>query len=183
MDKRLFTIVCLIATALVCMGQSSSCRPPMDATGDYSGTWSIEIKDNETDNETIEIVDCPLQMVLEQDVALNRPKNFRIDGMVHIDFSCLEEVESWPDWIDIPAPTDVTVTGTMNASGRVVLASGGCGPGTCIILALDGDGASGEETGEEIPPMTSFTGQWGIAIGVAFLGNAGDTGPFAVFRE
>ena len=45
MNRKSFVVSCLIATALVTMGQSSSCTAPMDATGNYSGTWSFDIKE------------------------------------------------------------------------------------------------------------------------------------------
>lgn len=199
MDKKFLVTIFLISVALVTMGQSSSCTVPMDATGDYSGSWTFYVKDNGT---IIDAIDCPLGMTLEQDVTLDHPDNFSVNGTIHVDFSCFEDAPNWPEWAKIPEPSDINVKGTMEKNGKLVLASGGCGPGTCIILALNGQGEVTEinseynETGgkytqnnfvitkaEDIPSMNKYSGEWGLAIGVAFLGSAGDNGTFEVFRD
>ncbi len=95
----------------------------------------------------------------------------------------------------------------MDENGKLVLLSAGCGPGTCIILALDGQAESGtagsnDEAADDnmtdntthsenpaaqqensIPEMTGYSGTWGIAVGITFLGTVGDNGTFAVIRD
>ena len=180
MNRKFFVTSCLIAIALITMGQSSSCTAPMDATGNYSGTWSFDIKEGET---IIKTVECYLSMMLTQNVTLDPPDNLKITGTVSVDFTCLEEIPDWPAWIPIPDLTDIDVTGTMSENGRIILGSGGCGPGSCIILAFDGQGESDSQNDGEIPNMTSYSGKWGLAISIAFLGSAGVDGTFEVFSE
>jgi len=193
MKRKYFVSCCLIAVALVCMGQGSSCNAPLDATGSYSGKWSFKdnattvdnntAADNAADNTTaVKIIDCPLTMMLNQDVTLAPPENLNVAGRVHIDFSCLEEASTWPSWAQAPAPSDVTVTGLMSTDGKLTLASGGCGPGTCVILGLDGKAESNKIVeGKKV--MTRYSGNWGFAVGIAFLGNLGATGTFEVTRD
>ena len=180
MNRKSFVMSCLIAVALVTMGQSSSCTAPMDATGTYSGNWSFDIKEGET---VIDTVECNLSMTLAQDVTLSPPNNLKVTGTVFVDFTCLEGIPDWPKWLPIPEPTDIEVTGTMYGDGRIILGTGGCGPGTCIILGLDGQGECGSQTGGEIPNMTTYSGKWGLAVGIAFLGNYAVDGTFEVVRE
>lgn len=180
MNKRFFLSFCLIAIALVTMGQSSSCTAPMDASGDYSGKWSFDIKEGDT---IVDTVDCDLTMTLEQDVTLSPPNNLKVTGSVYVDTSCLEEVPDWPEWLPIPESKEVAVTGTMNRNGRIILGTLGCGPGTCTILALDGFGESDEPTDDETPLMKKYSGKWGLAISIAFLGTAGVNGTFEVARD
>lgn len=190
--KKFSVLVCALVIGAVCC----SCDAPLDATGTYSGKWSF--LDNETtlDNSTApdpsavviglsdnatpgKIIDCPLNMELSQDTTLDPPQNLAVNGTVHIDFSCLEEASGWPSWAETPAPTTVTVTGLMDAAGNLDMLSGGCGPGTCVVLALDGV-AHGEDGGSL---MTRYSGNWGFAIGFAFLGTLGGAGTFEVVRE
>ncbi len=204
MYKKTLSTIFLLAAAIVLMGQSSSCTAPMDATGNYTGTWTLFIKDNGT---VIDELDCPLSMVLEQDITRDPPENVSVNGTVHVEYTCLEDGPNWPAWAEIPEPSNVKVAGTMDENGKLVLLSGGCGPGTCVILVLDGQGETGPiddeddnnednttaqvyspgsiETAQagEIAPMTKYSGNWAFAIGVAFLGNAGDNGTFEVLRD
>lgn len=180
MKKGMFVSLCLLVVTLVTLGASNSCKAPMDVTGSYSGNWSFDIKEGETILDTI---DCPLTMTLNQDATLNPPNNLNITGTVYVDFSCLAEVPNWPDWLPIPEPNDVAVTGTMNYDGIIVLGTGDCGPGTCIILALDAYGDSDNPNEVEIPDMTSYSGNWGLAISISFLGTAGVNGTFEVTRD
>ncbi len=183
MQQKAIVTIFLITAALLSMAQTPSCTAPMNATGSYSGKWTFDVKD-ET-GTVIDTVECPLEMTLQQDVTLNPPQNLKVTGMVHVDFSCLEEVPTWPDWAKIPEPSDVQVSGTMDTKGKLTLLSGGCGPGTCVILSISGTGekAPPEDAGEgEIPAMATYSGEWGFAIGVAFLGQTGGKGRFDVTR-
>lgn len=110
------------------------------ATGTYSGTW-ITDKGEE----------CPLSMNLTQDITLQPPKNFKVTGTVHIDYSCIED--ELPEWLPTSEPADVNVSGYMDRDNRLVLASGGCGAGFCIILTLDGIGVpeEGQEKMKHLP--------------------------------
>jgi hypothetical protein len=156
----------------------------MDATGDYSGTWSFEVTEGEGEEATTRTVVCDtLRLTLDQDVNLDPPENLTVKGTVYIDdYSCLEEA-NWPQFL-IPEPGEWEVTGTMGASdNRIILASGGVGTGAGIIWGMDGIGESAESTGEEIPEMTSYAGTWGLAVSVVFIGTGGVGGTFEVARD
>jgi hypothetical protein len=183
MQKRGMLTVFLITAALLSMAQTPSCTAPMNASGLYSGKWTFDVKDEA--GIVIDTVECPLEMTLQQNVALNPPQNLKVTGIVHVDFSCLDEVPTWPEWAKIPEPSDVQVTGTMDTKGKLTLASGGCGPGTCVILALAGPGeveSTEPPDTEGIPNMVKYSGDWGFAISVAFLGTTGGSGKFEVTK-
>lgn len=153
--------------------------PPMDATGRYVGTWEFDIMDNGT---VVDTVSCALSMELEQDTGLPELEAFKVTGVVDIDFSCLEEVESWPEWAVMPDPGNVEVTGLMTRSGKITLGSGGIGMLGTIIYLIDGQGyADNDET--EIPFMTEFSGNWGLGIEIRFIGAGGVGGRFSVVRD
>ena len=184
MQKRMVVSLCLVALALVTLGASDSCKAPMDATGDYSGTWSFEVKEGEGEEATTRTVECDtLRMTLDQDVNLDPPDNLTIKGTIYIDdYSCLEEA-NWPAFL-IPKPGEWKVTGTMGASDkRIILASGGVGTGVGLIWGMDGFGESEDPTGDEIPEMTSCAGTWGLAVSAVFIGTGGVGGTFAVERD
>ncbi len=180
MNKRIFLSVCLIAIALVTLGANNSCRAPMDATGTYSGTWSINVTE---DGNVIDTIECDsLRMTLAQDVTLDPPKNLKVTGTLFIDdYTCLEEA-GWPAWL-IPETKEVDVAGTMAAKdGKITLSSAGLGPGTGAIFVITGYGESDELSDAEIPLMTRYSGNWGLAISVVFIGTTGIGGTFEVVR-
>jgi len=181
MRKRMFLSFCLVAVALVTLGAANSCKAPMDATGDHSGTWSINIKEGEIIVDTIE---CgSIRMTLEQDVTLDPPDNLKVTGILYIDdYSCLEEA-GWPEGL-IPEPQEVEVSGTMGTQdGELILASGGLGTGVGAIFIMEGNGESDEQAGTEIPEMTRYSGNWGLAVSVVFIGTGGVGGTFEVSRD
>ncbi len=178
--KKKHIIPALIILALCAMGQSSSCRAPLDANGSYSGTWSFDILDNGT---VIDTIDCQLAMTLNQNVSASPPNNFTVNGALDIDFSCFDDIPNWPEWVDMPDNNTIKVTGTMEPGGKLLLASAGCTTGACAILMLDGRGAGDNQTQSIIPAMESYTGSWGFALGVAFLSPAGVAGRFEVARQ
>lgn len=181
MRRRMFVSYCLLAVALFTLGAENSCKAPMDATGDYSGTWSINIIEEEI---IVDTIDCgPIRMTLEQDVTLDPPDNLNVTGMLYLDdFSCLNEA-GWPEWL-IPEPQEVGVSGTMGTEdGKLILASGGLGTGVGAIFIMEGNGESGEPIGTEIPEMTGYSGNWGLAVSVVFIGTAGVGGTFEMLRD
>jgi hypothetical protein len=185
MQKRMVVSLCLVALALVTLGASDSCKAPMDATGDYSGTWSITVKEGEGEEATTRTVECDsLRMTLDQDVNLEYPDNLTVTGTLFIDdYSCLEDA-NWPELIPLPEPGEVKVTGTMGPSDkRIILGSGGIGTGAGAIFGLDGFGESADPTGDDIPEMTGYAGTWGLAVSIVFIGTGGVAGEFAVERD
>ena len=52
MRKKMLVSLCLVAAALVTLGAADSCTAPMDATGDYKGTWSFEVTEGEGEEAT-----------------------------------------------------------------------------------------------------------------------------------
>jgi len=184
MRKKMLVSLCLVAAALVTLGAADSCTAPMDATGDYKGTWSFEVTEGEGEEATTRTVVCDtLRLRLEQDVNLDPPENLKVTGTVFIDsYSCLEEA-NWPKFL-IPKANEWEVTGTMGANdSRIILASGGVGTGAGIIWGMDGFGESADPTGDEIPEMTGYAGTWGLAVSVVFIGTGGVAGTFEVTRE
>ena len=180
MKKRMLLSFCLVAVALVTLGAEKSCKAPMDATGDYSGTWSINIKEEGTIVDTAE---CgTISMTLEQDVTLDPPDNLKVTGTLYFDdYSCLEEA-GWPSWL-IPEKKEVEVSGRMTEGAKIVLSSGGLGTGVGVIFIVDGLGESDVQTEDEIPEMTKYSGKLGLAISVVFIGTGGVGGTFEVMRE
>ena len=185
MKRNMWVSICLVAVALFTLGAENSCTAPMDATGDYSGKWQIKVTEGEGEKATTRIVECDnLSMTLDQDVNLDFPDNLKVTGTIFIDdYSCLEET-GWPENIPLPKPGEVKVTGTMGTKDkRIVLGSGGVGTGAGIIYAIDGYGESDATSGNDIPEMTRFSGDWGLAISVVFLGTTGGGGTFDVTRD
>ena len=183
MQKKMFLSICLVAVALFTLGAENSCKAPMDATGDYSGTWKIEVKEGEGEEATTKIVECTdLRLTLEQDVNLDPPENLTVTGTVYIDdYSCLEEA-NWPEFL-IPEPGEFEVTGTMGPNdNRIILVSGGLGPGSVVVFTMNGFGESEDPDGNDIPQMTRYSGDWGLALSVLFF-NAGGGGTFEVARD
>jgi hypothetical protein len=181
MRRRMFVSFGLVAVALCALGAENSCKAPMDATGDYSGTWSINVKEKEIIVDTME---CgPIRMTLEQDVTLEPLDNLKVTGVLCIDdYSCLEEA-GWPDCL-VPDPQEVDIAGTMGTQdGKLILASGGLGTGVGAIFIMDGNTESDEPKGNEIPEMTAYSGNWGLAVSVVFIGTAGVDGTFEVNRD
>ena len=185
MKKRMVVSLCLVGAVLVSLGAADSCKAPMDATGDYSGTWSIKINEGEGEEVTTRTVDCDsLRMTLEQDVNLDPPDNLTVTGTLFIDdYSCLEDA-NWPELIPLPEPGEVAVTGTMGATdNRIILGSGGIGTGAGAVFAIDGFGESDNPTGDETPEMTRYAGTWGLVVSIVFIGTGGVGGEFAVERD
>lgn len=185
MQKKMFASLCLVGVALVTLGASDSCKAPMDATGDYKGTWSFEVTEGEGEEATTRTVVCEgLRMTLDQDVNLDPPENVKVTGTLFIDdYSCLDEA-NWPPLIPRPKPGEVGVTGTMGTNDkRIILGSGGIGTGAGAIFALDGFGESDNPTGDETPKMTGYAGKWGLAVSVVFIGTGGVDGAFEVTRD
>lgn len=183
MQKRMFLSLCLVGVALFTLGASDSCKAPMDATGDYEGTWSFEVTEGEGEEATTRTVVCDtLRMTLDQDVNLEPPENLTVTGTVYIDdYSCLEDA-NWPAFL-IPEPGEFEVAGTMDPNNsRIILASGGLGPGSVVIFGMDGFGESEEATGDDIPEMTGYSGTWGLAFSFLFF-NGGVDGTFEVTRD
>lgn len=181
MRRRMVVSCCLVVVTLFTLGAENSCKAPMDATGDYSGTWAINITEEEI---IVDTIDCgSIQMTLEQDVTLDPPDNLKVTGTLYTeDFSCLKDA-GWPDWL-IPEPQEVEVAGTMGTQdGELILASGGLGTGVGAIFIMEGNGESDEPVGIEIPEMTGYSGHWGLAVSVVFIGTAGVGGTFEMLRD
>ena len=72
----------------------------------------------------------------------------------------------------------------MGASDkRIVLGSGGIGTGAGAVYLMNGIGESDDSTGDDIPEMTRYAGDWGLAVSIVFIGTAGIDGTFAVERD
>ena len=69
------------------------------------------------------------------------------------------------------------------SDNRIILGTGGVGTEGGIIFGLDGYGEGTEPDGDEIPAMTSYSGNWGLAFSVVFLGTIGGGGTFKVTRD
>mgnify|MGYP003572752668 FL=1 len=185
MKRNIWVSICLVTVALFTLGAENSCTAPMDATGDYSGSWQIKVTEGEGEEATTRIVECDnVSMTLDQDVNLDYPDNLKVTGTVFIDdYSCLYET-GWPENIPLPEPGEIEVTGTMGTTdNRIILGTGGVGTGAGIIYGLDGYGESSTPTGDKIPEMTSYSGNWGLAVSVVFLGTIGGGGTFEVTRD
>jgi hypothetical protein len=152
----------------------------MDAAGEYSGTWSIHIREGETVVDTVECGN--IRITLSQDVTLDPPENLKVTGTITTDdYACFAEA-GWPAKL-IPDPEPIEVAGTMDVNGgNLVLASGGLGTGTGAVFIIAGIGAADSESTEAIPPMLTYSGKWGFGVSVVFLGTIGIDGIFDVTR-
>lgn len=181
MQRKMLVTLTLLCVALVTLGASDSCKAPMDASGEYSGTWTINIKENEV---VVGTAECgAITMSLTQDVTLDPPDNLKVTGTITADsYACFAE-GGWPEQL-IPEPEPIEVSGTMSAKdGKLVLASGGLGTGTGAIFIIDGLGQPDTQSTEEIPPMIGYSGTWGFAVSVVFIGTGGVGGTFEVTRD
>ncbi len=181
MQSKMCLTLTLLCAALASLGAANSCQAPMDATGDYSGTWSINIKEGET---VVDTAECgAIRMTLTQDVTLNPPENLKVTGtIIADDYACFADA-GWPAKL-IPDPEPIEVSGTMGSNdGRLILVSGGLGTGTGAFFLIDGMGAADRTSADKIPPMLTCSGKWGFAVSVVFLGTLGVDGTFSVTRE
>jgi len=141
--------------------------PPFDTTGDYEGTWSGHAPQNA---ETVS--ECPLEMMLTQNVNADYPGSHAVTGMVTVDYSCM----NLPDWLETPPPSVVQVTGILGDDGQLGLLSGGCGTGACVVLGLSGLAQDTTDDGF----MDSYAGEWSFQILLAGVEPFGFTGTFDV---
>jgi hypothetical protein len=156
----------------------------MDATGDYSGTWNIEVKEGEGEESTSRMVECgTISLTLNQDVTLDPADNLKVTGVLNVDnYSCLTEA-GWPEKL-VPEPTEINLSGVMGSKdGKLFLASGGLGAGSGAVFIMDGFGEADSESEEEIPDMIYYSGDWGFAVSLVFLGTVGVGGTFELERD
>lgn len=181
MQRNMCLSIILLGAALATLGASNSCQAPMDATGDYAGTWSIHIREGET---VVDTVECgAIRMTFTQDVTLDPPENLKVTGTITTDdYACFADA-GWPEQL-IPDPEPIEVTGTMGVNdGKLFLLSGGLGTGTGAVFIIDGIGMADSESTDAIPPMLTYSGKWGFAVSIVFIGTAGVDGTFDVTRE
>ena len=164
----------LLLIAVVFLGQSQCNEqlphPPFDATGSYDGTWQ-----GQTDENTQTVAACPLQLTLAQNVYANFPARMHVSGTAVIDYSCFD----WPEWFPPVPPSTVEVSGLMGEDKHLVLLSGGCGTGFCIVLSLDGQG----EDSNNDQLMDEFCGEWKLTFLLAGVQPFGFSGTFEVVRS
>lgn len=162
--RKMFAITIL---SLVLVGCPEPPLPPFDATGTYTGEWW-----GTSEDQTQEIVACPLTMTLEQDLALPYPGDHGVRGTVTVDYSCIE----LPEWVgEIPA-AEVQVSGLLADNLDLALASGGCGTGLCVVLVLAGQAADTNDDGF----MDTYAGDWSYTILLAGVQPFGVSGGFSV---
>lgn len=170
MRKRLELAGFLVFVALLALGQNQCPVPPapFDATGEYEGTWW-----GTTDEaEPQEVVECPLGMSLTQNTSLQYPADHAVSGTITIDYSCIE----LPEWAERPEASEVEVSGILGDEGNLVLASGGCGTGFCVVLALNGPAQDTDSDGF----VDTYSGDWGLAFLLAGVEPLGVSGGFEV---
>jgi hypothetical protein len=139
--------------------------PPFDTTGEYAGTWSGNSSDN-----TQNVLECPLELMLTQNVEADYPGSHAVSGMATIDFSCIE----LPEWVNEPVPSVVNVNGILGDDGKMGLLTGGCGTGLCVVLGLDGQAEDMDDDGF----MDTYAGTWSYQILLAGVEPFGFTGTF-----
>lgn len=164
----------LVLVSAILLGQSQCNEmlphPPYNATGDYEGTWQ-----GKTEDDTQTVLACPLQLTLAHDVYANYPTRMTVSGTAVIDYSCFE----LPDWFPPIPPSTVQVSGILGEEEHLVLLSGGCGTGFCIVLSLDGDTQDTDEDGF----MDEYCGEWKLAFLLAGVQPFGFNGTFQLSRS
>lgn len=170
MIQRKCLVAALFTLCLVFLGCPALFpKPPFDTTGSYTGTWS-----GTPTKSSAGKIDCPITLDLEQNFDASFPEDRLVNGVVHIDYSCLDV----PGFITLPS-SDVPVSGVLSKNGDLVLASGECGTAACVALVLTGPGLDTDEDGL----MESFSGDWGFAILLAGVEAIGVDGTFEVQRN
>ena len=160
-------MILIITISIGLMGCPEPPATPFNTTGEDTGTWW-----GKTEDQTQEIVACPLTITLKQDLSKPYPGNRGVEGTVIVDYSCLE----LPEWVDEIPPSEVSVGGVLADDATLSIASGGCGPGVCVVLVLSGQGL--DSTGDGF--MDTYTGDWSYIILLAGIHPFGITGGFAV---
>jgi hypothetical protein len=171
MRKSAMGLLVLMVVGVLNMGQEQCSPefplPPFDATGDYAGIWR-----GRSDDQMQIVEACPLSITLAQDTSLNWPEDHAVKGQVVIDYSCIE----LPEWVQPIPPSVVDVGGLLGDDGHLVLLSGGCGTGLCVVLALDGEGEDEDADGL----MDRYEGEWSFVILLAGVEPFGVAGFFDV---
>lgn len=146
-------------TAMVFAGLLAGCPPPppFSAAGTFEGTWSgQETSEAPMKQEPQQVVDCPLTLVLTQNVEQGGFGAYRVQGTATVNYSCID----LPAWLgEIPA-SNVEVGGLMTKEGHLTLLSGGCGTGLCVVLSLDGQGVDSDADGL----MDTYAGDWNYTL-------------------
>lgn len=151
-----------------CPPQGGFPLPPFDTSGAYSGTWSGTSSD-----QAQTVAECPLELTLTQDLSLAFPGDHGVQGIVTIDYACIE----LPEWAqEEPQPSTVEVGGVLESNGRLTLLSGECGTGYCVVLSLSGQGEDTDDDGF----MDTYSGDWSYQILLAGVEPFGFDGTFAV---
>jgi len=149
--------VCAAALALSgCPPVGGTPVPRFDASGVYEGTWNGTTASGTKAEEAQEVLACPLEFTLTQNVSAPWPQSFGVSGSAVIDYSCL----TLPEWVETPPPGVVQLSGVMDDQGKVGLLTGGCGTGMCVVLGMDGPGVDADDDGQ----MDSFSGEWQFSL-------------------
>lgn len=142
--------------------------PPFDTSGAYTGSWSGTSTD-----EAQTVMGCPLELTLTQDLSAPFPGDHGVQGMVTVDYSCIE----LPEWAqDEPQPSTVEVGGVLEENGKLTLVSAGCGTGFCIVLSLAGQGEDTDGDGF----LDAYDGDWSYQILLAGVEPFGFEGTFTL---
>lgn len=174
MNRKWFLLFVGIALPFWLLGQSQCSvdlpKPPFDVTGSYAGTWQGQSEDDQAQ----EVAACPLQITLTQDVTAGYPADHGVQGTVVIDYSCFQ----WPEWFPPVPPSTVNVSGLLGDNGHLVLLSGGCGTGFCVVLSLDGPAVDNDSDGH----ADVYSGTWHLAFLLAGVQPFGFSGTFTTNR-
>ncbi len=173
MRSKLSMVMFCVVAAILTLGQTQCPqwpKPPFDTTGLYKGTW----QGIPNDAGSVQQVQCPLTLHLDQTLTAAYPGDHAVKGWVEIDYSCIEV----PDRIaELPA-SKVNISGLLTDDGRLSLFSGGCGTGACAILMMAGQGG----TTNTDAYMDTFTGNWSLILLLAGVEPFGISGTFDVDR-
>lgn len=142
--------------------------PPFDTSGAYTGSWSGTSSD-----QAQTVMDCPLELTLTQNLSENFPGDHGVQGVVTVDYSCIE-LPAWAQ--DEPQPSMVEVGGLLEDNGKLTLLSGGCGTGFCVVLGLAGQGEDTDDDGF----LDTYTGDWSYQILLAGVEPFGFEGTFTL---
>ena len=97
--------------------------PPFDASGTYAGSWS-----GTPNGDGSQPVDnCPLSLVLTQNVSAQWPATFVVNGTANVDYTCFD----LPEWLETPPPSAVNVAGVMDEQGKLTLLSAASAARAC----------------------------------------------------
>ncbi|MBW7864659.1 MAG: hypothetical protein GX580_16195 [Candidatus Hydrogenedens sp.] len=129
-------------------------RPPFDATGSYTGTWTGTLRGGTGAERS-----CKVTLKLEQDPAYSFLQGFAVKGAATVYFTCASVLGDVAD-AGLPGRLSTDVTGFVLPGGTVSLASIRASGTESMVIGISGNGEDRDENGA----MDGLKGNWSLSI-------------------